>query len=354
MFYRIGLLVRRIRHRRGVGITLLLFVAAISIIGNTLTFFFFERMADREVTFFDSLWYSIVSITTIGYGDFSAVSLGARLGTILFIVVAGLITFTATAGIMVDWILDFQHKERSGMGNIRARTHLLIINFPNEARVRQIVEEFRQDPQHRSDEIVIVTDQIETLPLTFHNLSFVRGSPLEEDTYMRANVSLAKQAIVLSTGYDDPNSDSVVASIVSIIEHLNPELRTIAECLNEKHSVLFVGAKRVSLVYTLRLASNLLVQEAQDPGVNLLTQAVTSNQIDGTLASTRIEDSLVSPLIYLDVAKKLLDKDINLIGVVRDGTVHFKFGDLTLSQNDSLVYISTDRLTWESLRLSLD
>ncbi len=353
MIYRLRHIIRRMRHQRAVGVGVLLSIVVVCLAGNTLTFFFFERLTGRDVGIFDSLWYSMISISTIGYGDLSAISPGARLGTMFFIVIAGLTTFTAGVGIMVDWILDFQHKERAGMGNIGAKGHLLIVNFPNEARVRQVVDEFRQDTQHHDDEIVIVTDQIGTLPPPFQSLSFVRGSPLEEDTYHRANVGLAKQAIVLSPGYDDPNSDSVVASVASIIEHLNPAVRTIAECLSEKHAVLFAGAKRVSLVHTLRLANNLLVQEAQDPGVNLLTQAVTSNRIDGTLASTRIEDTLGNSHVYLDIAKKLLDEDINLIGVIRDGTVYFKFRDLTLARNDSLVYISTNRYTWESIRLLL-
>ena len=347
-------LIRRIRSKRELGLLLLLAVIATNIFGNTLTFFFFERLDGREVTFFDSIWYSVISITTIGYGDFSAVSVGARLGTIFFIIIAGLTTFTAAAGILVDWILDLQYKERSGMGSAAAKNHLLIVNFPNEARVRQIVEEFRQDSQHGRDDIVILTDQTESNPLSFPDLFFVRGSPLEEESYRRAKVSDARQAIVLATGYDDPTSDSMVASIVSIIEHLNPEIRIVAECLSEKHGILFAGSKQVSLVHTLHLANNLLVQEAQDPGVTLLTQAVTSNRIDGTLASTKIEDSVDNTLIYLDVAKKLLDKDINLIGVIRDGNVHFNFANLTLTLNDSLVYISMDRYSWESLRPLLD
>ena len=329
---------------------MLLAVAMVSLAGNTLTFFVFERLDDHDVTIFDSIWYSVISITTIGYGDVFPFSLGARLGTIFFIIIAGLTTFTAVAGILIDWITDFQFRERAGMGTIQAKDHLLIINFPSESRVRQIVEEFREDPQHKNDDIVILSDQTETLPLTLPDLSFVRGSPLEEDSYRRARIDRAKQAIVLSTRYDDPHSDSVVASIVSIIEHLNPKTRVVAECLSEKHAVLFAGAKNVSLVHTLQLSNNLLVQEAQDPGVNLLTQAVTSNRIDGTLASTRIEDSSAGSMIYLDAAKKLLDKDVNLIGVIRDGTVHFHFGNLVLTRNDSLVYISSIRLTWESLR----
>ena len=354
MFHQLTRVVRRMRRRKAVGVTVLLALVAMSIAGNTVTFFLFERNGPLDVTLFDSLWYSIVSITTIGYGDFSAVSTGARVGTIFFIIIAGLTTFTAAAGIMVDWIMDLQYKERSGMGNADARNHLLIVNFPNEARVGQIVQEFKQDSQHRKDDIVIVTDQTETLPPTFPDLSFVRGSPLEEETYRRANVTQCKQAIVLATGYDDPTSDSVVASIVSIIEHLNPEIRIIAEVLSDKHTMLFARAQHVSLVHTLRLATNLLVQEAQDPGVTLLTQAVTSNQIDGTLASTRIEDIVDERLVYLDVAKKLLDKDVNLLGVIRDGSVRFNFASLTLTQNDSLVYISTSRHTWESLRVLMD
>ena len=329
---------------------LLLVLAGLSIAGNTITFFVFERLDHRDVTIFDSLWYSIVSITTIGYGDFSAQSLGARLGTIFFIVIAGLTTFTAAAGILVDWIMDFQFRERAGMGTIHAKDHLLIINFPSEARVREIVEEFKQDSQHQSDDLVILTDQTETLPVGFPDLFFVRGSPLEEESYRRAGIKNAKQAIVLSTRYDDPHSDSVVASIVYMIEHLNPKTRVVAECLSERHTVLFAGAKNVSLVHTLHLSNNLLVQEAQDPWVSLLTRAVTSNRIDGTLASTKVEDSSAGSLMYLEVAKKLLDEEINLIGVIRDGSVHFKFGNLTLTENDSLVYISSGRLIWESLR----
>ena len=350
MYYRFTKIFRSLRRKRAIGLGLLLAIMGVSIVGNSVTFFVFERLDDRDVTIFDSFWYSIVSITTIGYGDFSAQSLGARLGTILFIVIAGLTTFAATAGILVDWIMEFQYRERSGMGTIHTKDHLLIINFPSETRVREMVEEYRQDSQHQHDDIVILTDQTESLPVGLPDVFFVRGSPLEEQSYHRSNIEQVKQAIVLSTRYDDPNSDSVVASIVTIIEHLNPKTRIVAECLSEKHTVLFAGAKNVSVVNTLKLSNNLLVQEAQDPGVSLLTQAVTSNRIDGTLACTRVEDSSASTLIYLEAATKLLYKEINLIGVIRDGNVHCNFGNLTLTQNDSLVYISSDRLTWESLR----
>ena len=236
------------------------------------------------------------------------------------------------------------------MGTPGARNHLLIVNFPNERRVRQIIDEYLHDPSHRKDEIVIVTDQIETLPFTHPNVSFVRGSPLEEETFHRAGAGEARLALVLSTGYDDPNSDSVAASIVSILAHMNPGIRSVAECLNTEHALLFRAVENVSLVYTFRLSNNLIVQEAQDPGVTMLTQAITSNQIEGTLVSTRVEAGAGLSLPYIEVAKQLLDQEVNLVGVIRGENVHVRFDNLDLAENDRLVYISSMRHDWHAMR----
>ncbi|MCH8281906.1 MAG: hypothetical protein IIC96_14640 [Chloroflexi bacterium] len=328
-------------------------VIGTSILGNALTFFFFESPSQPDLTIADSFWYSIISITTIGYGDFSASTLGARIGTVVFIVFVGLVAFTATAGMLVDWVLDLRIKEQTGMANIQAKGHLLIINFPNEARVRQIVEEFVSDPSHKKDDIVIITDALTTLPFSHPNVSFVRGSPLEEETYTRALLSDATKVIILNTNYDDPNSDSVVASVASVIHHLNPDVRVVAECLSPKHELLFGNLEDVTLVYTLRMANNLLVQETQDPGVTILTRAMMSNMVSGTLASTKVDSPVQDSMSYEQVAVKLLSQDINLVGVIRDKQVHFKFGDLFLAVGDLLVYISSSRYSWAALQQTL-
>lgn len=345
MYYALSRLIRRISRRRELGVAFLLGVLALSVLGNTVSFYFFDRTAQPDLTIWDSLWYSVISITTIGYGDLSASTAGARIGTAFFIIVVGLAAFTTAVGLAVDWLVDIRHKERTGMAATKARHHLIIVNFPNESRVRQIIDEFTRDRHHRDTDVVVLTDQIEEMPFDLPNFSFVRGSPLERGTFERANISRSSQAIVLSPSYDDPRSDSFVASVSFLIEHLTPGVKIIAECLDPSHAVLFNDFPNLSLVYTLQVANNLLVQEAQDPGVNLLTQVIISNvtDIEETLASTPVDAAPGADTSYTDVAKKLLDHGVNLVGVIRDGSIFVGFEDLTLAQGDSLVYISKTR-----------
>jgi voltage-gated potassium channel len=346
-------MVRHMRRRKEIGVAVLLAVIVFSLAGNTLAFYFFDRVDRPEITIWDGFWYSVVSITTIGYGDISSTSLGARIGTAFFIVLVGLATFTTAIGMAVDWIADSRQKERTGMGKSGLRGHLIIINFPGESRVRSIIKEYRDDAHHGSDEVVIVSDSLMELPFHIEGVSFIRGDPLEEETHQRANIARAEQAIILSPSHEDPRSDSLVASIAFVMNNMNPEVDIVAECLDLKHAALFNTSERVNLVYTLQLANNLLVQEAQDPGVSLVTQAITSNGIEGTLSTTVVEAAPPNSMTYVGVAKQLLDGGINLVGVVRDRTAMVSFDGLNLAEGDGLVYVAKTRQSWHELQALL-
>ncbi len=354
-YYTLSRFLRHVRNRRELGAAYLLSILVVSVLGNALIFYVSDRVNWPGLTIGDSLWYSIISITTIGYGDFSATNVWSRIGTVFFIIIIGLASFTTFVGITVDWILELRDKERLGMQKSVAKDHLIIVNYPNESRVRQIIDEFTRDQQHRKGEVVIVTDKFSELPFELPHVSFTRGSPLEQDTFERCNIGDSLQAIVLSPSYDDPRSDSFVASITFVIEHMSPETNIVVECLDPKHAILFKESDRISLVYTVQAANNLLVQESQDPGVNMLTQTITSNvtEIEETLASAIVGPIHNGPVSYTEASKKLLDYGVNIVGIIRDGDVIVGLQDITIAEGDSVVYISKNRQSWEDIVVML-
>ena len=195
---------------------------------------------------------------------------------------------------------------------------------------------------------MLVDHEIEELPFDKDDVSFVRGWPLDEDTYRRANVEHARQVMVLSPSHEDPRSDSLVASIAFVVHQVNPDVRVIAECLDSRHAVLFDSSANLTLVLGMDVVNNLFVQESQDSGVTKLTLAMTSNEIETNLASTPVT-SAPSRTTYTNAAKELLDHGVNLVGVIRGDSVHMDFDDIEVSQGDQLVYIGKSRLKPEEM-----
>ncbi len=101
----IARMVRRLRRRKSLGFGLVLLAVLVSLLGNAACFWVFDGPS-AGLSFEDAVWYSVISITTIGYGDYSASSLGARLGTLVFIVGIGLSSFTVFLGMLVDWGME--------------------------------------------------------------------------------------------------------------------------------------------------------------------------------------------------------------------------------------------------------
>ena len=343
---------RRIQSRRHVGATIVLGLLAFAILGNALCYMVFDGPAAQDegapISFGDALWYSVISMTTIGYGDYYASSTGARIGTLFFIVFIGLGAFSFLLGMTIDGLSEFASRRRRGMSRALMKDHVVIVNVPSETRLTQLLRELKSDPNHGNSEIVIVSDAIEELPIDESHVMFVRGPVLEKETYERADIADASIAIVLATSYDDANSDAIVASTVAVIDSLKPGLHVVAECINPRHKQLFDSVGCDSVVYSMGITANLMVQEAQDPGVAQLIDVITSNVRGTTLFSTEVTDA-GSSVSYNEFAGSLLDSDVNLLCVNRGNESLTAWRGVTSTAGDRLIYAAQNRLTWAQL-----
>lgn len=341
--------IRTVRVKPGIGLLAVGVLVAVSMLGNAATYFYFEGVRPDPPSALDSLWYSIVSITTIGYGDHFPVTTGGRIGAVIFVVLFGLSTFTVFLGMLIDWGTEFALQSRKGLGRAIVNSHVLIVNFPNAARVKRIIEELRSDPQHADREIVVLTNQIEELPWVLENVIFVHGSPLERESFERAGAATAELALILAPSYADPSSDAVVASAASVLESIRADVYTVAECLHEEHRPLFRSVRCDAVVPVLEIGNRLLVQEIGDHGVGRMIEVISTNLEGDTLYSTAVPAGEAGELSYVKLAQKLLEKGVNVLGVNRGPDAHTTYTDLYPEPGDRVVYLARNRKTWKEL-----
>ena len=222
MFYSLSRLIRQVRRRKELGITLLLVLIAVAIGGNTLSFYLFESEANPDITVWDSIWYSVISVTTIGYGDFSAESLGARIGTAVFIVLIGLATFTTALGMAVDWVADIRHKERKGMGRVNARDHLVMVNFPNEERSSRSSGSTGGTPTTGTSTSCSSTTMSRSCPSTSRMSRSYEDGPLTRIRTGARTWSTPGRSWFSARATRTRRSDSLVASIAFVIHQGQP------------------------------------------------------------------------------------------------------------------------------------
>jgi voltage-gated potassium channel len=340
-------LIRRIRNRPSIGFALVAALLFLALVGNASAFYTFEHVVKPELTWGDAFWYSAVSITTIGYGDITASTTGARFGTVFFVMLVGLTSFSLFFGTVLDAVSTTASRAQKGLARAMAKDHILIVHFPNAQRVLKLIQEIRSDPEEGNCEIVIISDEIEELPFRLPDVLFVRGSSHDLETYKRARAEDCKMAVVVSPDYANRNSDAIVAAAVSVIDRVKSEIHIVAECLDEKHRPLFDSCNCDAVVMGMTIAGNLLIQEAHDPGIAQLIEALTSNRLGTTLFCVDVQEDGV---VYLDLVTKLLGHSVTVMAVNRQSETHTLFNGLKSKAGDRIVYSAARRLDWKALQ----
>ena len=271
-------LIRREKLPR-VGLALILLILL-----GAMTFSLFEK----DMGFLDSLWWTLVTITTVGYGDISPITVGGRIvGTGVMLLGIGLLgIFTATvAGVFIENKI----MEDKGMRVSKAKQHFVICGW--NFRGSEIVAEFRADPKSKKLSVVLIAE-IQEKPLDDPNLHFIRGE-LDPETLEKANMAEAQAAILLSDDSLDANSRDAKTILNTLtIKSLYPSVYTCVELMLSKNADHCKRAKADEIIVVGELNTNLLVQAALDHGVTRMISELVSTRYGSDLYKIRVPESM--------------------------------------------------------------
>jgi voltage-gated potassium channel len=242
-------------------------------------FLYFELPAKPDLGWADGFWWALVTITTIGYGDYFPSSIGGRFLVAAPIMLFGIGLLGYVLSLAASALVEAKTRALRGLGSMKLRQHLVVVNFPSLSKVAAVIDELRHANALGPDVPVVLIDaDLEELPaeLERRHVAFVRGAPARDDTLERAAIGNAAWAVVLAKRPGNLESDHDNLATILAIETLQRSTKTVVECVDEASVALFQKAGCDNVVCASRFDVHLLGSELVNSG----TQAVIDELLD--------------------------------------------------------------------------
>ena len=240
---------------------------------------YFELDERPDFEWHNAIWWSFVTMTTVGYGDWAPITPHGQFLVGLPTMLVGVSVLGYILSLLASLILETKIKELKGMTKINQSGHIIISRFNTLVSTLKIVDEIRMDLSTANTHIVIIDEDLEELPTELHenNVSFSKGSASRDKILEQANFMEATHLLIRANEQDLSNSDSSNLAIALTVEKLKPEIITVVECVYPENIAIFERAGCDSVVCIASLNYQMIVQELQDPGTHSVCTELTSN-----------------------------------------------------------------------------
>ena len=321
---------RRRRHRwysaqtsndRRIQIIRLFAVLLGLVVANVSAMMFFEKLSLE-----DSIWLTMTTITTVGYGDMSATTTFGRLATILLMYLVGIFLLAQIVGEWLDYRLDRKEKMRKGLWRWTMKDHIVIIFTPlqNGARyLRILVQQIRNTPMLADCPIQVLSPHFpDGLPADIASDGVVLNSGRAEGrtSLSEVDVDSARFIILMSEDTTDYRSDSLTLDVLDQLSSFEDKGYIIAECVQEANRKRLFEAGANAVIRPERAYPELMVRAMAAPGTEAILEDLFRHQgnhprrydIDfsennwGVLAGRILQQGLGTPLGYLTTEGEII------------------------------------------------
>lgn len=308
-------------------------------------FLYFELEFKPDLGWGDAIWWALVTMATVGYGDLFPTTFFGRylVGVPSIIFGIGFLGYIITS--VATKLVETRSRRLQGMSSVSLSNHIIIFNYSHVDEVLALVSQFQSDRTMRDKGVCLVDEQLEEIPprLAEVGVQFVKGSPTDEDTLRNAGLDRATHAIVLSRDRLDRHADDQNLVTVMVIEKINPRVFTIVEVIDTKKKHQFALAGANDIICIGELSVNLIAREIMDPGVNSVFLELSTNARGSEMYIVGIDAGAGST--FRDLQLRGIEKSVSVIGLLKEEVPMLNCEPGTvLRLGDRAIVISADRV----------
>ena len=238
------------------------------------------------MTFWQGIWLTLTTLSTVGYGDLSAQTVGGQVATVLMMYLSAITLLTFLISDYVDYRIARSQRIRSGHWNWNMDQHILIINSPKynkEQFFTRLASQIRMDQEYRNTPILLLNpDFSDGLPESLKELgvSHQTGRGSVEADLLGANLKQAKHILILAGDEYNTDSDALSFDIAYRLHEQQLTHKTLVECVDDHNRKRFTQLGVKSLLRPIRSYPELLVRALDAPGSEVVIEDMFTRRDD--------------------------------------------------------------------------
>lgn len=291
---------------------LLLSIATLLLVSSSI-FYLIEN--ERIGSFFEAIWWTVVTITTVGYGDIVPHSAAGKVFG-LMVIVSGFIMMSVTTALISSILISRKLKQERGLSNVTYKNHTVICGWNKTSD--SVVDELCKNNEGLLLVLVNNLPEEDISEILFNNkgrnIQFVRGDFLAEHVLDRANIRQAKDIIITP---DTGSGDDKTVLAAYTIRAINQKARIFAHVKNSESVQHLKKANVNDYVISDFNVSFMLGRMVTDPGIPQSVRMLFDNVDGHGLARIKVPAELVGKT-FLDVLMYFRKKGKLAMGIMRE------------------------------------